>query len=414
MNRNEQMDQLAKAAVERGVCVKPGQTVVIRGQYEMIEMIRKVAEEAWKAGAKDVCVVCGDPVLDRLQYTHASDEDLANPPAWMIDRLQQQADEKAAFISLVGEDPDAMKGIDPDRILRRSLAMRTKADRYRAGIDNGTLAWTVIPVPTVAWAKKVFPDLEDDQAMDRMWDDMIQICRAEGDVDRNWDEHTKDLQRKCEKLNGRNFRKFHLTSSNGTDLWVDMPEGAQFCGGATQLEDGRFINCNMPTEELFSAPSRTGVNGTLEAVLPLSWNGQMINGFGFTFKDGEVVDYHADEGYESLGALLDSDPNGRRLGEIAFVDKKTPIRQMGRIYFNTLIDENAACHFAFGQSYGETMKGAQGMSSEELEVKGMNQSAIHVDFMVGAEDLNIDGITADGTSVPVFRDGSFTAEFSGE
>lgn len=411
MTRKEQMEQLALAAVRKGVCVQPGQLVVIKAQVEMIEAVREIARQAWLAGAGDVEVIWSDQTLDRLFYTNASDDTLANPPKWMVERLEEAAKQNACFIALSGADPDGIAGTDPARMLKRTLAMSRQTVAYKEGIDAGKLAWTVIAIPTVGWAKKVYPDLEADQAMDALWNDVIEVSRANGDVLANWDAHAANFRTKLDTLNSMNFEKFHYTASNGTDLWVEIPEGAIFVGGSTRLENGLVINCNIPTEELFTAPKKTGVNGRLESMMPLNWNGKLINGFGFEFKDGKVIGMHADEGEDSLKALLESDPNGCYLGELALVDKNTPIRQLGRTFFNTLIDENAACHFALGQSYVETLPGAEKWSKEELEAHGMNQSDIHVDFMVGADDLHITGYTRDGREVDVFVNGAFAPTF---
>lgn len=409
--REEQLNRLANAAVHAGVKVQPGQLVIIRAETEMRDLVHAISRKAWNAGAGDVQVFWSDEELSRQFYTHAKDDVLETIPEWMSVRYEEAARKGACFLALDGDDPDGFKDVDPRKMTRRSLAMRKKTQLYRSGIDEGKIAWTVIPCATKAWAKKVYPECDEEEAVNRLWDDLMSICRIEDDGREAWETHTASLERKAARLNERGYKKFHYTSSNGTDLWVDLVDGSIFVGGDTKLASGLSISCNIPTEEIFSTPLKTGVNGTLEAVMPLNWNGMRIDGFGFTFQDGKVIDFHAREGYESLKALLESDPNGKYLGEIAIVDKTSPIRQKNRIYYNTLLDENAACHFAFGQSYMETLPALEGASCEELEAHGMNQSDIHVDFMVGAEDLHITGVRADGTEEDVFVNGRFSPSF---
>ncbi len=270
MTRKEQMEQLALAAVRKGVCVQPGQLVVIKAQVEMIEAVREIARQAWLAGAGDVEVIWSDQTLDRLFYTNASDDTLANPPKWMVERLEEAAKQNACFIALSGADPDGLAGTDPARMLKRTLAMSRQTVAYKEGIDAGKLAWTVIAIPTVGWAKKVYPDLEAEQAMDALWNDVIEVSRANGDVLANWDAHAANFKTKLDTLNSMNFEKFHYTASNGTDLWVEIPEGAIFVGGSTRLENGLVINCNIPTEELFTACTRmkekTALKRSLKAI----------------------------------------------------------------------------------------------------------------------------------------------------
>ncbi len=411
MNR-EYLEKLARLAILSGVNLQKGQTLMIQADVEMSELTEACAKEAWKAGAEDVIVWYEDIKAQRDMFEHASMEVLQTAPAGYVAAMEDVAKKGGAFLRIDGEDPDAFAGIDPKRLDARRIAKRKACPIYREGIDSGRLAWSIIACPTKAWAKRVYPDLEEDQAMEKLWEDVFSISRIdENDPLENWKEHSQNLKNEIARLHDKKIVRFHYTSANGTDLWVDMPEGYLFEGGSSTLSNGTPINCNIPTEEIFSAPKKDGVNGTLEAVLPLSVNGTLVENFGFTFKDGKAVDLHAEKGEETLRSILDTDESSRYLGEIALVDKRSPIRQSGKIFYNTLFDENAACHFAFGQSYAETMENGLEMTRDELEAAGMNQSDIHVDFMVGAEDLKIEGITEDGEVVPVFENGSFTAEF---
>ena len=407
------LDKFARLTIELGVNLEKGQPIVIRSSTdpELVKFARKCAQAAWKAGASEVLMDWRDSEISALEYANKDLEAFKTAPSWKVDFYESAAKNNAAFLLIDGDDPEAFKDADPLKMVSARMAMNSATPTYRGGIDNGSLAWCVVAAPSAGWAKKVYPECDEEEAVNRLWDDLMSICRIEDDGREAWETHTASLERKAARLNERGYKKFHYTSSNGTDLWVDLVDGSIFVGGDTKLASGLSISCNIPTEEIFSTPLKTGVNGTLEAVMPLNWNGMRIDGFGFTFQDGKVIDFHAREGYESLKALLESDPNGKYLGEIAIVDKTSPIRQKNRIYYNTLLDENAACHFAFGQSYMETLPALEGASCEELEAHGMNQSDIHVDFMVGAEDLHITGVRADGTEEDVFVNGRFSPSF---
>lgn len=294
----------------------------------------------------------------------------------------------------------------------RNLRLNKLSPNFRKGLDTGLLSWSIIAAPSAGWAKKVYPDLTKEQAIDALWADIFTISRIDDrDPKDNWNQHGQMLKARMNKLNALGLVRFHYLSKNGTDLWIDLPEHAIFVGGSTTLQNGLEIFCNIPTEELFSVPLKTGVNGQLEAMMPLNYNGQIIDEFGFTFKGGKVVDFHAKKGKDVLEAMLKSCKNADYLGEIALVDKSSPIRMANRIFYNTLFDENAACHFALGQSYAECVPGSENWDEEQQEEHGLNQAQIHVDFMVGADDLLIEGYQPDGTKIIVFENGSFTSEF---
>ncbi len=420
MNQDQQqryIEKLATLAIQKGVNLQKGQTIFIRSSIEpeMARLARACAKEAWKAGAKEVFMDWSDPQTDKLLYRYADEEILSTAPQWRGLMLEEGAKRDACFLMIDGDDPDLYQDIDPKDILRRRQALEKITQTYRQAFDSGKLAWTIVAAPSEGWAKKVYPDLNTQEAIEKLWQDIFTISRIdENDPLENWTKHGESFAQRVKLMNALNLEKLHYTSSNGTDLWVDLPEEAQFIGGSSILQNGKEIFCNIPTEEIFSTPRLDGVNGTLEAVLPLSFNGKMIDGFGFVFKDGKVVDYHAKQGKEVLEAIFASGKGADRLGEVALVDKNSPIRQKNKIFFNTLFDENAACHFAFGQSYAETLKNGLFMDFDELEAKGMNQSKIHVDFMVGADDLNIEGYTKDQEKVVIFENGAFGPSFQSE
>lgn len=369
----EYLEKLAKLAVQKGVNLQKGQKIFIRSSIdpEMAKLARACAKEAWKAGAKEVYMDWNDPQSDKMLYQNADEETLSNAPAWRGMMLEEGAKMDACFLMIDGEDPDAYQNIDPSTIMLRRQGLEKITQGYRQAFDMGKLAWTIVAAPSEGWAKKVYPDLSSTEAIEKLWKDIFEISRInENDPLDNWDSHRKSFQHRLELINSLNLEKLHYTSKNGTDLWVKLPEDSLFVGGSSILQNGIEIFCNIPTEEIFSTPLLNGVDGQLEAVMPLSFNGQLIDGFGFTFKDGEVVDYHADQGKEVLETIFQSGKGANRLGEIALVDKNSPIRKQNKIFYNTLFDENAACHFAFGQSYSETMKNGVFMSPDELESKG--------------------------------------------
>lgn len=409
MNETHLQD-LARIAVKKGVNLQPGQLAVIQASTDHLPLARLVQQEAWKAGAGDVWLLLRDDLSDKIRLENGPDELFDDIPDWKAARLNEAAAKNAAFIHIDGDDPDLMSGIDPSRLTRPSLAMRKKAKPYRDGIENGTLAWTVIPAATPAWAARVYPELEEGEALETLWRDLLEICRADGNGVENWTKHNASFDRRLKKLNGARFEKLHYYGG-GTDLWVDLPKEYVFQGGSTYLNNGVETDCNIPTEEVFTAPSKYGVNGTLKATMPLSWNGSLIDDFSFVFKDGKVVEYHAGVGEDILAQILSADENAAYLGEAALVDCDSMIHQKGRIFYNTLLDENAACHFAFGQSYAETLENGCQRSREDLEKAGMNQSDNHVDFMIGSPSLNIDGILPDGSVIPVFVNGHFSSWF---
>lgn len=411
MNK-DYLEKLALLAVRKGVNVQPGQTVVLSAGIEAADLARLVVKEAYKAGAREVIVNWYDDETDHETYLNADEEIFKTAPAWKVRQVEDTAAEDACYIRIIGSDPDLLKDVDPNRVQSRNLAMNKATPTYRSKLNNGTLAWTIVAAPTKAWAKKVFPDLSEEEAVEALWKDIFHVSRVDdNDAVENWNKHENEIRTIVEKLNKADLKKLHYTSENGTDLWVELPEGYKFEGGNSTLQNGLTIDCNIPTEEVFTAPSKYGVNGTLNASMPLNHNGILIDDFGFEFKDGKVTDFHAGKGKEALELLLNADEGSSYLGEVALVPFDSPIRDLDRIFFNTLIDENAACHFALGQSYAETIENGQNLSKDELLEKGMNQSDIHVDFMVGTRDLKIDGFDGNGNRIPVFENGNFSTWF---
>lgn len=400
--------EYARLAVRAGVNVQPGQKVVVRCEAQHYAFARMIVEEAYAAGAVEVVMKFSDSICSRLFYQNASDEVLTDVPAWMGESMNYYAREKAAFISVVGSDPEEFKGLDPKRMQARSNAMMEAQKEFRDATMMSLVPWTIIAVPQEDWAKKVFPDLSEADAMRRLWEYILKTVRVgDGDAVKAWEEHVAFLQSKCRVMNDYAFEKLHYKNSLGTDFTVGLAKGHIWEGGAEKAGTGVTFLANMPTEEIFTMPDNRVAEGTLVAALPLSLKGTLVKNFRFTFHEGRVTDYDAEEGKEALQSLLETDEGSLRLGEVAFVPYGSPISAMKTLFYNTLFDENASCHFALGRCYPTTVAGGEDMSEEELSAVGGNFSVNHVDFMVGTSDLSITGIRADGSEVQVFKDGDW-------
>lgn len=411
MNK-EYLEKLALLAVKSGVNVQPDQILVVSAPIEAAELVRLINKEAYRTGARDVIIRYSDGETERERYLHANPEVFKECPEWKAALLNDTAADGACYISITGNDPHLMQGVNPENPTNESLALRKKAVEYRRRLEQGRAAWSVIPFAHPAWARQVYPDLSEEEAVDALWDDLFAVCRIdENDPTENWKKHHQSFQNRKNKINSLNLKKLHYKNSLGTDLEVELPENYRFEGGASLQDTGTVFFPNIPTEEIFGAPYKTGVNGIVYASMPLNHGGNLVEDFWFEFKDGKVVNYGAGKGEEILRSILESDPNAVYLGEAALVPAGSPIQQLNRIFYNTLLDENASCHFALGQSYGECIENGLNMEPEELEKLGMNQSPVHVDFMVGTPDLSIIGTDHDGKEIPIFTDGKFAFWF---
>lgn len=408
----EYLKKLARLAVEGGANVKKDQLVVIKGDIQAAPLVREIVSAAYDAGAKDCIVRYHDEQIKHEKYLRSAEEVFQKAEPWEAVFNNDSAKQDACYIHVVGGDPDLMKDVDPKRMQSASAALENASQEYRNLLNQGKNAWTIVASATPAWAKKVYPELEEDQALEQLWEDIFSISRVdENDPLDNWKKHSDSFMNRVKKLNDAKFEKLHYQNSAGTDLWVELPENYVYEGGGTVISDGRMTYPNIPTEEIFTAPKYNGVNGKLVSTMPLNRSGVLIKDFWFEFKDGKVVDFDAAQGKETLAELLAADEGASYLGEAALVPWGSPIQKKNRIFYNTLFDENASCHFALGRAYSESIEGGQELSDEELKEKGLNQSIIHVDFMVGSDDLSITGYTKDGKEVPVFVNGRFSDQF---
>ena len=406
-----QLDLYAKLLVNKGCALKEGQELMLTASLEQADFARRVVRAAYEAGAGHVTVNWYDDAVERMDLEYVPLEWFKTVPSWEVEQRDSLAEAGAAFLFLDGSDPDAMKGIDPAKPAARRKAMNTQCVKYRDGMDFGRNVWCIAAAPVLGWARQVFPKLSDAEAMYRLWVAILSVSRADGgDPESAWETHNASFEQTKRYLNDQRFDALHYVSSNGTDLTVGMNEGHIWDGGAARTVDGTSYFPNIPTEDVFTSPDRMRVDGIVHSALPLSNSGQLIKDFWFRFEGGQVVDFGAAEGADVLQHILDTDENSRRLGECALISKNTPIRQSGVLFYDTLFDENASCHLALGTGFPECLAGGVDMDKDTLMAHGVNQSATHVDFMIGSDDMNIWGISKDGTETPLFVNGQWAWE----
>ena len=405
----EKLREYAKLLVEIGIGLQKGQNLVISAPVECAHFARLCAHCAYENGAREVIMNWSDDLLSREKYLYADASVFDSVPAWRAAFYNDYAEEGANYLAISASDPETLRGVDPDRLLRAQQSSAKALDPfYRRQMQNG-FAWCIASVPIPSWAKKVFPDCEEAAATARLWDAIFEAVRITGDgsaVDA-WRAHLATLDARKEKLNALRLRSLHYQNALGTDLTIALPEGHLWASGAGKTPAGQSFIANMPTEEIFTAPQKNGVNGVVYAAKPLVENGNIIEDFYFVVKDGRIEEFHAKRGEEFLRAALDADEGARYFGEVALVPYDSPISNQNLLYFNTLFDENASCHLAFGEAYGECLAGGTEMSREELQEHGLNYSIAHCDFMIGTRDLQITGETADGKTVEIFKGGNF-------
>jgi len=403
------MKSYARLLVQVGINLQKNQTLIIAAPIECAEFARMAMVEAYSAGAREVVMRWLDEKSARITFDMAPDAIFDEFPEWSKAFFNGYADSGAAFLTIMASDPELMKDVDPKRISRQNKARSTALEHFRSLQMSNKNVWCIGSVPTVAWAKKVFPGRTDAEAMDALWNAIYKTVRVDqADPVQAWRAHQAALNTRLDFLRKNDFSSLRYKNAQGTDLIVALPEGHQWFGGGDECPEGYTFVANMPTEEVFTMPHRTGANGKVQSSLPLNYNGNLIEDFWFSFKDGLVVDYGAKSGLATLKELLDTDEGARRLGEVALVPHDSPISNLGILFYNTLFDENASCHFALGKAYPTCIAGGSDMSKEQLLAAGANDSLVHVDFMVGSADLSITGIKSDGTEVPVFRNGNFT------
>lgn len=402
------MRKYAKLAVKTGVNLQKGQGCVISAQVDQYEFAEMVAEEAYRAGAKWVSMNWGDQNVSKLVYRHETLTQLSRVEEWQKAKQQFYVDTLPAMIHIASADPDGLKGVNVAKMQKANAAAGKVLKPYRDAMD-GKYQWTIIAVPSKKWAKKVFPGDRTSTAVEKLWNAILETVRVTADNDpvAEWEKHDRELAQKCEKLNSLDLDYLHYESKNGTDFKCWLIPGAKWCGGGDTLRNGVFYNPNMPSEEVFTSPMKGKCEGTLVATLPLSYQGNLIENFSITFKNGKAVSVKAEKGQELLEHMIKMDEGACMLGELALVPDDSPISNSGVLFYNTLFDENAACHVALGAGFDEAVPGFENMSDEEIAEKGVNDSLIHVDFMVGSKELNVTGYTRDGKKVQIFKNGNW-------
>lgn len=403
----QQLENYAELAVNVGVNIQPDQILFVTASTDSIEFVRLVTEKAYDAGARQVIVDFSDDVISRLRFEKAPADSFSDFPEWKVIEREQLVAKGAAFMSIVSQSPDLLQGIDSARIGEFQKASGKALVNFRRDLQADKFSWTVIATPSAAWAAKVFPQLPTNEQVPALWDAIFKAVRAntENPV-QSWINHDKTLHEKVDYLNAKRYQKLHYRAP-GTDLTVELPKGHLWCGAGSNNVKGHSFMANMPTEEVFTVPHKTGVNGYVSSTKPLSYGGNIIDNFKITFQDGRVTDITAEQGQEVLQRLIDTDEGAKHLGEVALVPHTSPISQSDVLFFNTLFDENASNHFALGSAYSFCLEGGKTMETVELEKHGLNQSITHVDFMVGSEEMDIDGILEDGTVESVFKNGNW-------
>lgn len=403
----KRLEDYARLIVEVGANVQKGQTVIISCNADDAYFARLVAKEAYDRGAREVVTRFGDDTLSRMHYLRADVAVFDEVAAWVPAFYNEYSEKGAALIRIASSDPELLLGVEADRIQRANIANNTALKDFYDKMMNNDFPWVIAAVPSEAWAKKVFPDLEPLAAIDRLWEAILKAVHVQGeDPVAIWHEKLKTMAERSRTLDSYAFQKLHFKNSLGTDLSIVLPEQHKWVACGEMSKNGVPFAANIPTEEIFVLPDKRGVEGVVYASMPLSLNGNLIEGMKFTFEGGKIVEVEATKGLEHLEKQLDIDEGARYLGEVALVPHASPISEMGILFYNTLFDENASCHLAFGRAY-PTFHDKEERTKEELEARGMNDSLTHVDFMIGTADMSIVGTTADGREIDVFVDGNF-------
>ena len=409
MNKN-MLEKYAEVIAKVGLNLQEGQRLFIAAGLNTAPLVREVTAKAYENGAPLVTVFWDDEELKKIRHQYAPRDSFEEFPEWVARGILENAERGDAYLSVTGLDPDLLAGFDPELI---ALELKTRAKHYKPAlnlISNGGVQWTVICPPTPKWAEKIFPDLSEEEAEEKLWGVMEKLCRLDyDDPVTAWQQHLSDLSKRHDYLNKMQFETLHFRGP-GTDLKVGMPKYHVWKGGSGKTQGGVDFTANLPTEEVFSVPHKDRVEGTVHSTKPLNYFGNLIEDFSLTFEKGRVVDFSAKKGEETLRKMLESDENAKQLGEVALVPYYSPISESGLIFFNTLYDENAACHLALGSAYRINIKDGVKMSDEELDAAGVNDSLIHVDFMIGSDKVDIDGITPDGSVIPLMKKGAWAFE----
>ncbi len=403
------LDRLAALAVRVGLNLRAGQEVVMTAPIEAMPLVRRIVTHAYQAGASLVTPLIGDDEVTLARYRHAPDDAFDTAPAWLFEAMAKAFANGAARLAVAGEDPTLLAGEDPAKVAR---ANKARSIAYRPALElitNFAINWNIVPAATPGWARQVFPGLPEAQAVERLWEAIFAACRVDAeDPVAEWARHNATLHARTAFLNGKNYAALHFRGP-GTDLTVGLAEGHLWAGGSEPAKNGIVCNPNIPTEEVFTTPHRLRVEGKVRSTKPLAYQGTLIEDIVVRFEGGRISEANASKGAEVLAKVLGTDEGAARLGEVALVPHSSPISKSGLLFRNTLFDENAASHIALGQAYTTCLRDSAGVSMERLAERGANASLIHIDWMIGSGEVDLDGITQSGEAEPLMRKGEFVA-----
>lgn len=403
------LDKLAALAVRVGLNLQKGQELVMTSPVEALPLVRRIAVHAYQAGATLVTPLIGDDEVALARYRHAAPEAFDVAPGWLFEGMAQAFRGNAARLAVVGDSPTLLAGQDPEKVARSN---RARSIAYRPALELITsfaINWNLVPASTPGWAREVFPGLPEDEAVAKLWDAIFAACRVDvADPVAEWAAHNARLHARTSYLNEKDYFELRYRGP-GTDLTLGLADGHLWAGGAEPAKNGITCNPNIPTEEVFTTPHRLRVHGTVRSTKPLAYAGTLIEDIVVRFEEGRIVEAHASKGEEVLSKVLETDEGAARLGEVALVPHSSPISASGLLFRNTLFDENAASHIALGQAYTTCLRDAAGVPMERLAERGANASLIHIDWMIGSGQLDVDGVTKDGAVEPLMRAGEFVA-----
>ena len=403
----EKLDRLAEIAVRVGLGLAPGQELVMTAMLDAVPLARRITEHAYKAGASLVSTFYGDEESALLRFRHAPDASFDAAPSWLYEGMAQAYRNGAARLAITGSDPALLSREDPGKVSRVNRATSKASRAAMELITRHEINWTIVSCATPAWAAAVFPDLPKEEALAKLWEAIFSVSRADQlDAVAAWKEHDANLHARAERLNEKRYSGLHFRGP-GTDLRVGLADDHLWLGGGTTARNGRYCIPNMPTEEVFTTPHKDRVDGRVSGTKPLSYQGTMIDEISVRFEAGRIVEAHAARGNEVLQRMIETDEGARRLGEVSLVPHSSPIASSGMLFMNTLFDENAACHIALGQAYSACLKDGDSLTEAQLASRGANSSLIHVDWMIGSNRIDVEGISASGDSAPVMRAGEW-------
>ena len=401
------LEKYGELALKIGVNLQPAQQLIINAPIESAYFVRGLVKKAYEAGASNVYVEWHDDEITHSRLSLSPFDSLKEYPTWKAKGFEEMAEAGSAYLTINAPNPDLLKDVEGERIATANTASATALQGFKKYIQTGKISWSSICIPSEAWATKIFPTLKADKAVELLWENIFKVTRVNQDNPLYaWQQHIEHLRERLTYLNSKGYKRLYFKGP-GTNISMELPEGHVWIGGGLNNDKGTYFIPNLPTEEVFTLPLKNTVEGTLKSTKPLNYGGNVIEDFTLTFKAGRIVDYTADKGYDTLKRLIETDEGSHFLGEIALVPHDSPISNTNIIFFNTLFDENASSHLALGSAYPLCIENGSAMSKEELEAKGVNTSLIHVDFMIGSAEMEVDGETKEGITEPIFRMGNW-------